>query len=188
VKSSEKIASLIGFALVLIAVALMWLINIWLGAVCTVIVAAALIWYRRTLKGGNTYLEDLADLMGCSYEGGELGFGRVSGVYRGREIEVAVNKDYDSSKGLAGFALSNLLMESTIGALAGITNYTSVKILHGGLVEEPYRLDQTSFVDRGLVLYLPPSGAEGIPRLAVDEVVARINELVDLADGLEGKG
>jgi len=182
----ENIAGYIGIFLVFVSVVLLWLVNWMLGLAFTVFVAAVASWYLRTKRKGDLYLREVARITGCEFQGGELGYGRVVGVYKGCRIEVCVNKGYDSLRGLAGFAVSTAVLDSAVGILAGIKNFTSVKVEHGAHVEEPFKLDDRTYVDKHLILYLPPSnGISGLPKISVRSMKRKIDEIVKKAEQIE---
>lgn len=183
---SEKIASFLGISLTVLATILLWWISFPLGLVFTIFVLAVIIWYLNTRNKGNLYLREVAKLIKCEFASGGLAYGEVTGSYKGRRIEIRVNKGYDSLRGFAGFILSSIALESAIGVLAGIRSFTSVKIEHRAIVEEPFMLDDRTIVDRHLVLYLPPChGISGIPVLSPESLVDEIDGILGKIRGIE---
>jgi len=123
--------------------------------------------------------------MGYTFERGGFGYGRVVGKWREHEIEVSVNKDYDSLRGLTGFIVNSRTMNSAVGVLAGITNFTSVKIKHN----KPIRsldLDKRTFLDDHLTLYLPECNRiTGLPLLKPEDLVRNIDSRIDQHKAVE---
>ncbi len=186
--STERIASYVGFSLIIVAVALFWFIDIFFGLFFTIFVAAVLIWYLKTKKKGDAYMKEVARITGCRFQSGGFGYGFVTGSYKGRDIEIKVNKDYNSLRGLAGFAISSTLLNSAAGVLAGIKNFTSVKVTHNAHVEEPFKLAPRKYVDEHLILYLPASSEiTGLPKLDAKSLVAEIDKIIKKAKQIEGK-
>jgi hypothetical protein len=102
-------------------------------------------------------------------------------------MEVTVNRGYNSLRGIAGFALSTMILESAVGAVAGITNFTSVKIRHRGRVDTPYQLNDQVFVDKHLILFLPRSHEmTGLPRISAKSLIKRIDGIIDKVITIEG--
>jgi hypothetical protein len=181
----SDIISIIGFSLVGVAVILLFLVSWILGLVFSIFAAAVIVWYIRRKKSGDIYLRELARFIGCDFESGGFGYGIVIGSYRGHEIEIKINQDYDSNKGLSGFIISSALLESTSGLLAGIKNFASVKIKHAADIVEPYKLDSRTFVDNNLIMYLPPSDVTGMPTQSVKSLIRKINGLIKVVSDLE---
>ena len=170
----SDIISIIGFSLLGVAVILLFLVNWILGLLFSIFAVVVIIWYIRRKKSGDVYLKELARLIGCDFHGGGFGYGSVVGSYRDHEIEVKINKDYDSVKGLSGFIISSALFESATGVIAGIKNFASVKIKHAADIVEPYKLDSRTFVDKNLIMYLPPSDVTGMPTQSVKSLIGKI--------------
>jgi len=186
-KINEKIASYFGISLTVFATAMLWWLNWMLGLVFTVFVLIVAIWYLKTKRKGDYYLKEVAKLIKCRFETGGLAYGRVVGSYKGRRIEVSVNKGYDSLRGFAGFIVSLAALESAVGILAGITSFTSVKIEHKAVVEEPFMLNDRTIVDEHFILYLPPcKGVSGIPRLSPKSLVDEIDKILEKTREIEG--
>ena len=99
-KTTEDIAGFLGILLTMVAVVLLWLVNWVLGFVFSIFVLGVTVWYLRTKKRGNSYLKEVAGITQCKFQRGGLGYGRVSGSYRGHRIEVASAKDTTHSEGL----------------------------------------------------------------------------------------
>ena len=186
-KIIENAASVIGFSLTMVGVILFWWINWILGLGFTIFVIAVIIWYLRTKKTGNTYLKDVARLMGCKFESGGFGYGRVFGIYKGRKIEVKINKDYDALRGLSGFLISSALLNSATGTLAGIRNFTSIKVEHNGSVIKPYKLDETTYVDKHFILHLPSSMITGMPACDINSLLRKIDKAINTAKKIENE-
>jgi hypothetical protein len=186
--SVERIASYVGFSLVIVAVALFWLLDIFFGMFFTIFVAAVIIWYLKTKKKGDTYMKEVASITGCKFQSGGFGYGFVTGSYKGHDIEIKVNKDYNSLRGIAGFAISSTLLNSAMGVLVGIRNFTSVKVKHDAHVEEPFKLAPGMYVDEHLILYLPASSEiTGLPKLDAKSLVADIDKIIKKVEQIEGK-
>ena len=186
-RAAGQIAGYVGFLLVAIGVVLMWLIDWILGAIFTLFVICVMVWYMNTKQKGDRYLRAVARLTGCEFSGGGVGYGRVAGIYRGHDMEITVNSDYNSLRGIAGFALSAMVLESATGAVAGITNFTSIKIKHRGRVDTPYRLDDQIFVDKQVILFLPISQEmTGLPKTSAKSLVKRIDGIIDKTITIEG--
>jgi len=144
------------------------------------------VWYLKTKKRGDAYLMEIAKRTKCKFKGGEFGYGSVYGPYKGRKIEVSVNKTLDTGRSLAGFAISYSLLQSAVGAVAGIKNFTTVKVEHRARIEEPYKMDERTFVDKQLILYLPESNEPtGLPKSSARSLVAKIDSLVEKAEEIE---
>ncbi len=66
--------------------------------------------------------------------------------------------------------------------MVGIKNFTSVKVKHGAKVAEPLHLDDRTYIDRYVILYLPVSDdVTGLPKLDAESLLARIDEIIDKA-------
>lgn len=179
----ERAASYVGFGLTFIGVILTWMINWILGFAFTIFVLIVLIWYRKTKKKGDTYLRKVANLLDCDFINDKFGYGRVIGSFNGHEIEISVNKDYDSLKGLTGFVISNWALDSAVGALAGIKNFTSIKIKHNLDIKEPIKLNNRVYLDDNLILWLPESNsATGLPKISARNTVIKIKEILNKAE------
>jgi len=182
----ERVASYFGFSLVMIAVVLFWLLDWMLGSVFTVFVVAVMIWYLKTKKRGDDYLREVAERTGCNFKSGGFGYGSVFGDYKGRRIEVSVDKTLDAGRSLAGFAISYSVLQSAVGAVAGIKNFTIIKVEHRASVEEPFKINDRTYVDKHLILYFPESNeVTGLPKSDVRSLIAKINELIKKAEEIE---
>jgi hypothetical protein len=182
-----KMAGYIGVLLTVIGVVLFWSLNWVLGLVFTVFVLAVAAWHLRMKREGNAYLKEVAGLAGCDFHEGELGYGRVTGTRGGHEIEITVNSDYDSLQGLGGFVISEAILDSAVGALARIKNFTSIKVKHGAEVEDPMYLDERTYIDGQVILFLPTSNkVTGLPELKPEFLLAKIDEIVEKAEELTG--
>ena len=61
-----------------------------------------------------------------------------------------------------------------MGVLIGIKNFTSIKIRHKAKVDKSYQLDERTFVDKEIILYLPPSNeVTGLPTCGVSSLINR---------------
>jgi len=182
----KNVWSFLGFSLVAIGTVLFWLLNWMLGFVFTIFVAVVVVWYLKMKKRGDAYLMEIAKRTKCKFKGGGFGYGSVYGDYKGRKIEVTVGKTLDTGRSLAGFAISYSLLQSAVGAVAGIKNFTAVKVEHRARIEEPYKMDERTYVDKNLLLYLPESNeATGLPKSSVRSLVAKIDELVKKAEEID---
>ena len=185
----EKIASYFGLALIAFGIAFLWLINWILGLSFSLFTAAVLAWYLFTKKVGDDYLRKVAEKIGCTFEGDQLAFGSVYGRYRDRKIEISVAKSFNTSRGLAGLALSYILVDSLVGAVSGISNFTLVKIEHQARVTKPYQLDDRTYVAKSLVLYLPKSSSlTGIPSTTPEKFVLELDRLIEKLKVIEKPG
>ncbi len=185
-RTGEEIAGYLGILLTIVAVALLWSLNWILGSVFSIFVLGVAVWYLKAKEQGDNYLKEVAKMTRCGFQRGGLGYGRVSGSYRGHTIEVSINKGYDSSSGLTGFTLSMTVLKSVTGVLAGIENFTSVTVEHKAIVEEPFRLDDRIYVDKHLIRYLPPSNrTTGLPEIDARRLVAEIDRIVEKAKNIE---
>lgn len=91
-------------------------------------------------------------------------------------------------RGLAGFAVSAAVFNSMIGTLAGMKNFTSIKVRHEAHIDEPFRLDDKKSVDKHLIIHLPPSDeATGLPKYEVDSPIGKIDEIIGKATQIEAK-
>lgn len=54
--------------------------------------------------------------------------------------------------------LSEAILNLAVGALAGIVIYPSIKVRHEADICKPFKLDDRTYVDKRLILYLPLSG------------------------------
>jgi len=179
-------ASYIGLFLVIISGLLLCLLDIFLGIFFIVFTTLIMIWYMRTKRRGDYYLREVAKLTGCHFKSGGPGYGSVSGLYKGRMLEVKISNDYDALRGTAGFALSYSILDSAIGVLAGIRSFTSVKVQHRALIKQPYRLNDRTFVDENIILYLPPcSDVTGLPKISARELVTKIDRISRYAERIE---
>ncbi len=182
----EKIASLAGISLAIFCIILLWSISLLLGLIFSIFCLVVVAWYIRTKEKGNSYMREVAKLTGCSFIPGGLAYGKVLGIYRGHKLEVQVSKGYDPSKGLIGLGLSTIALNSVLGLLAGIRNFTYVKVEHKAVLDEPFSLDERTLVDRGIALYLPPcDGITGIPCANPSSLVEKINEILDTIEEIE---
>jgi len=182
----KNVWSFLGFSLVAIGTVLFWLLNWMLGSVFTIFVAVVVVWYLKMKKRGDAYLMEIAKRTKCKFKGGGFGYGSVYGRYKGRKIEVSVDKTLDTGRSLAGFAISYSLLQSAVGAVAGIKNFTAVKVEHRARVEEPCKMDERTYVDKNLLLYLPESNeATGLPKSSARSLVAKIDSLVEKAEEIE---
>ncbi len=185
-KYSEIIASYVGFSLVAVTILLLWLLNLSLGLAFTVFVGLVMAWYLRVKRKGDAYLREVAKRIKCKFQSGGLGYGRVIGFYKGYEVEISVNKDYDALKGLSGFILSEEILNSVIGVLAGIKNFTSIKVKHKAHVNVPFKLNRRTYIDKHLIVYLPFSdGVTGLPKCEVKSLIAKIDEIIEKAKVIE---
>jgi len=186
VKTIEDIAGFLGILLTMVAIVLLWRVNWILGFVFSVFVLGVAVWYLRTKKQGNSYLKEVAGMTQCKFQRGGLGYGRVSGSYRGHKIEVSLSRGYDSLRGLAGFTISMVTLDSVMGVLAGIENFTAVIVEHKSLVKEPFKLDDSTYVDEHLMLYFPPSDrTTGLPEIDAGRLVTQIDNIIRKAEQIE---
>jgi len=182
----ERVASYFGFSLVVIAVVLFWLLDWMLGSVFTVFAFIVMVWYLKMKRSGDAYLREVSERTKCNFKGGGFGYGSVYGDYKGRKIEVTVNKTLDADRSLAGFIISYAVLESAVGVVAGIKNFTAVKVEHRARIEEPFQIDDRTCVDKNLILYLPESNeATGLPWKSARSLVAKINKLIKKAEEIE---
>ena len=178
-KGYEKIALFTGFALTIIGAGIFWMMDVFLGGVFTLFVIGVAVWYLRLKNKGNLYLKDVAVRLGCRFEGGGFAYGCVRGVFEEGEIEIRVCRDFNSLRGLGGFALSSVLLESAIGVLAGMRNFTCVKIRHCGRVKTLPHLRGRVFMDEETILYLPISNdMTGLPLLKAGALVLEIKKAI----------
>ena len=79
-----------------------------------------------------------------------------------------------------------MTLDSVMGALAGIENFTTVIVEHKSLVKEPFKLDDRTYVDEHLMLYLPPSDrTTGLPEIDARRLVAEIDNVIKKAKQIE---
>lgn len=184
----KSIISYIGFSLTAIATVLLWLVNWILGLAFTVFVVVVFIWYLKTKEKADVYLKGIAKRTGCQFISGGPGCSSVSGSYKGRQIEVKITKDYDPSRGTTGMVISTVILNSLLGTLAGIKNFATVTVKHRGEIDKPYRLDKQTYVDKSFIITLPPSDeVTGTPKIGVDSLVSKIDELIAKAEEIEGE-
>ena len=182
----KNVWSFLGFSLVAISTVLFWLLSWMLGTVYTIFVAIVVVWYLKTKKQGDTYLMEIAKRTKCKFKGGGFGYGSVYGDYKGRKIEVTVDKTLDTGRSLAGFAISSSLLQSAVGVVAGIKNFTAIKVEHRASIEEPYKIDDRTYIDKQFILYLPESNeVTGLPKGSARSLIAKINRLVEKAEEIE---
>lgn len=187
-RSIKDTVSYFAIFLAAIATALLWLANWMLGLSFTAFMVVVAIWYLRTKRRGVAYLKEVAKRTGCKFQDGKFGYGRVSGFYKGYEIEVSVDGGYDALRGLSGFMISDTIFNSTAGILAGIKNFTSIRVKHKAHIEAPFKFDDRTYVDEHLIIYLPPSNdVTGIPKCKPPSLVARINRMIKEAKRMEAK-
>ena len=189
--SSRVVREYVGYAGLLLtgfALIMLFSANLVLGLATALFVALVLAWYLRAKWRGEAYLKALAERMGGRLEGGRLGYGRVVAVRGGRRVEVSVNSGYDSARGLAGLGVSVVLLDSMMGVLAGIKNYTCVRVWHRARVETPFRLGERTFVDKHSIIHFPYShGTTGLPKCSVEALLAEIDEMIEKASYLESR-
>jgi len=182
----KSIMSYIGFSLTAIAIFLLWLVNWILGLAFTAFVVVVFIWYLKTKEKGDVYLKAIAKRTGCQFVSGGPGYGSVSGSYKGHQIEVKITKDYDLSRGITGMAISTVILNSLLGTLAGIKNFAIVRVKHRGEIDKPYRLDKQTYVDKSFIITLLPSDeVTGIPKIGIDSLISKIDELIAKAEEIE---
>jgi len=181
--TSGKIFTWIGVILSIAGVAITWGLHWLLGLSTTIIVIAAYFYWKRLKTQGFGYLRDFADKTGLTYIEDSISYGEVEGTYHGYGVHVKVSSDYNSDLGLAGFVLTDVLFNSAIGVVEGISNLTVVSLVHGKHVDEPYRVDDRTFVGRKAILYTPPVGdASGLPSISPLALQQHLDELVKIAD------
>lgn len=182
----KNLWSFLGFSFVAIGTVLFWLLNWMLGFVFTIFVAIVAVWYLKMKKRGDAYLMEIAKRTKCKFKGGGFGYGSVYGRYKGRKIEVSVNKTLDTGRSLAGFAISYSTIQSAVGVVAGIKNFTAIKVEHRASVDETFKIDERTYVDKHLILYLPESNeATGLPKSSARSLIAKIDSLVEKAKEIE---
>ena len=184
-KTYQKIATWAGIVLSLIAVALMFTIHWIMGVFATALVIFAYFWWKKMKTTGDKYMKELAEKTGLTFKSGGLAYGNVYGLYKGYDVSISVTSDYNSDSGLLGFTMSRMFMNSAIGVVEGIENYTIVKLKHGKMVREPYSVDKRTFVDTHAVVYFPPvAGVDGLPGQAVAGLIRQLDRLVAIANKL----
>ncbi len=181
----HKIFAYVGIALSIIGVAITYTLHWMLGLATTIIVIIAYLWWRNMKKEGDKYLAEFAKSTGLSYIQDNVVYGRIHGDYKGHEVSLTVTSDYNSDRGLMGFVLSDVFMQSAVGVVEGIENYTVLKLKHNKAVDEPYSVDKRTFVDKEVIAYFPPvGGPEGLPRISVISLREQLDRLVQIADEL----
>jgi hypothetical protein len=182
---THKIFAYIGIALSIIGVAITYTLHWMLGVATTIIVIVAFLWWRNMKKEGDKYLVDFAEATGLKYIQDNVVYGRVHGDYKGHEVSLTVTSDYNSDRGLMGFVLSDVFMQSAVGVVEGIENYTVLKLKHNKVIENPYSVDKWTFVDRDVIAYFPPvGGPEGLPHISVLSLREQLDRLIKIADEL----
>lgn len=185
-KTYQKIATWAGIILSLIAVVIMFTIHWIMGVFATALVIFAYFWWKKMKTTGDQYLKELAEKTGLTFKAGGLAYGNVYGIYKGYEVSISVTSDYNSDSGLLGFTMSRIFMDSAIGVVEGIENYTIVKLKHGKALAEPYSVDRRTFVDTHAVVYFPPvKGVDGLPGQGVPGLIRHMDRLVVIANKLE---
>jgi len=183
-KTYQKIATWAGIVLSLLAVGIMFTIHWMMGVFATALVVFAYFWWKQMKETGDKYLKDLAKETGLAFKSGGLAFGNVYGTYNGYDFSISVTSDYNSDSGLLGFVLSDMFLESAIGVITGVENFTIVKLKHGKTVE-PYAVDKRTFIDTHAIVYMPPvGGAEGLPSQSVHGLIRQMDRLVAIANKL----
>lgn len=184
-----KVRNYIGYAglfLTVIAVALLLSINMLLGVVTAGFVTLVLIWYLRNKQKGEVYLKELAEKLNGRLESEGLGYSRILASRKGRSIRISVVSGYNSIYGLAGLGISWLLLDSIVGILAGIENFTCIEIEHKVKVDKPFKINERVFADKHMIVYLPDSySTTGLPKCSVKSLIEDIDKLIEKADRLE---
>jgi len=184
----ENVWSLLAFLFVMVGTLLFWLLDWMFGLIFTVFVIIVMLWYLRTKRSGDVYLEEVAKRTQCKFKGGGFGYGSVYGDYRGHKIEITVDKTLDTGRSLTGLIISSSVLQSAVGGVAGMRNFTAVRVGHRARVEEPYRIDDRTYVDKQLILYLPESnGATGLPKSSARSLVKKIDEIITKAEEIENE-
>ena len=131
-------------------------------------------------------MKEVARKIGGNFRSGGPGYGKVEGTYRGRRVEVHIKKSYNSGKGLTGLAVSYSLAQSMMGVLAGLENFTIVKVEHKARIEEPRQIRDRIFLDKDSLIYLPESSSTtGLPKMKPKKLVENIEKLVLMVEKLE---
>jgi len=185
----EKISIYVGFSLTVVGAVLLFLVNWALGFVFTLFVVGVVVWYLQAKRKGDLYLKEVARSIGCTFEGGGFGYGRVYGTYKDHEIGICVDKTYDARRGLSGFILSEAVLKSAVGVVAGMKNFTRVEVRHKANIDTSFRIDDRTYVGKNAIVYLPLCDATtGLPKCDVASLTTRIGELVEEAKGLTLRG
>lgn len=178
-KTSEVIFLVIGIIGGLLGTALFWSIHWLFGLLFAIFIAGIIWWYLNLKKKGSDYLQSLAKRLKVNFVSGAAGYGRLTGKYKGRDIEISINHDYEAMRGVGGLALSTAFMDSSMGVLAGMENFTSVKISHSIPLDEPCEIGSDIHLDENVALFLPPSNAvTGLPAISVSQFVKKIDHVV----------
>ena len=181
--SSGKIFTWIGVILSIIGVLITWSLHWLLGLSTTAIVIVAYFYWKRLKTQGSGYFRGFAEKTGLTYVEDSISYGEVKGTYKGYRVHIKVSSDYNSDLGLAGFVLTDVLFNSAVGVVEGITNFTVVSLEHGKNVSEPYRVDDRTFVGRKEILYTPPvRDVSGLPTLAPLALQQHLDKMVETAD------
>jgi len=57
---------------------------------------------------------------------------------------------------------------------------------HRASIEEPYKIDDRTYIDKQFILYLPESNeVTGLPKGSARSLIAKINRLVEKAEEIE---
>ncbi len=180
-----RVFTIIGVSLTFIALILLWSVDILLGVSMSIFILLTFVWYLKTRRRGNSYLKRVAELMGCPFKRGWAAYGRVSGSYRGRIVVVEVKSGYDPSAGLTGLLASLATIDSSIGAVAGLRNFTIVRMKHQIPIDHPIRLFKGAYAVHGEAFYIPPCETSGLPKITPSQMVSKIGELSNALDALE---
>ncbi len=123
--------------------------------------------------------------MGCSSKHSKTAYGEVFGSYGERRIVIEVKGGYDAAFGLKGMLISIAALDSAVGSLIGLKNFTLVRVEHGAVVTHPLRLMEGAYVASREAFYVPPCKPSGLPKISPKCLVSRIDRLLDAIEELE---
>ena len=173
------VAGFIGILLTVFVIVLLFSVNLVFGSLFFLYVIIVVFMYLRLRRKGRRYLKELAQRTGLLFKGSLFGYGKLAGVYRGFEVEVSIESGYKPLRSLMGLSLSLLYLGSTLGVLAGLKNFTVVRIRHGMLVGMRVRLKSRLYIEDEFALYYPKSdGLTGLPKHDAKSFVAELNNVI----------
>ncbi len=181
----HDVPTIAGLSLTIIGTLLLWNIHVFLGLSFSIFVIAVFSWYLMSKREGDLYLKRVAELLDCSFRHRRTAYGDVTGSYRKKRIVIEVKSSYDTSSGITGMIASISALDSMIGSLAGLENFTLVRIGHNAMITHPFKLMEGAYITSREVLYIPPCKSSGLPKISPEHLVSKISDLLDVIEELE---
>lgn len=184
-KTGEKIAFFFVGILVLIAVAICFLLNVFFGVFMLLFTVGVFWWtYGVKKKKTDNVLLELAKETGLSCNRSALKYYSLSGIYRGHEVEVSIERSLDALGG-AGALLAATTGTAAYAAME-IRNFTAIKMRHGlsSVKDEIISNDWPKIVVHGEKLTL------ALPYVSNDkeEIIRGLDTLSEITDDLARQG